>query len=857
MVFNNNTEYLLAFISALLGLSVPLMLQAIERVDDKYKSSRIAERLKHEPVIRFCGGALVLSILTCTYAIFVKIPSPWDCWVMNHSADLIALVSCLLLIAFFVFSCLKVLKYYNQEQLQEDIIKSIEKAGDNVSRRESAILDLVDLSKTTLESSDRKPAFRVYDVLCQEVNRSVELAGVGGMQIPQYLTYGITSINENLCLMERRPYSINNGNQLLKMLISSPTKISEDTYRLLWKNLLLQLYYNADDWVYEYWSAAVQTCDFGLQRIFVGYYGGSQEGQYSQEMVDLRLTQRQRFLEFHVVLCAYILHLKRYDLLNKLFWYTRVYPPQYPLIPSSLTEIISVFKQVDESERFDISVENYYPFLGMKGIVEGEIQGLVKSYLSLLYLRIFSPIGIVPDVSLSLPDEIGPLKAYKSYLDFIERRMTVIQETTELYALVKIKDNAPQDTINQIKKGIDQKIETIRVRGELDAVLAEENKEELHNLVVNKLKPYGVFIDRESKFTPDVNYWINGNVSYPYDNAAFMKNAGISYMGMAETVGASTIGHFQYFFATVFYQVSKGMHYRINSAELFDAISRLQITDSHIIVAFDIYWDYYISLKQTGLSKDKEGKYSYNGINIINLPSGSFPLVSQSLFILRIEDLPKVVFTTPNAEAIERYKLLLIDEKYQLYSSIVQLSQDPELLEFVQKELPEAELKDKALFSSFMQANMLWSKHIPILGIKVMYDLSDNGTSDKVDSVKSFNDICVKNGGVRAEDLAAYQLGRELGIKLTPYNNYADFMGEKEGKKVFVETKYNTEIDNGFIQEVESIYGHLQESEDSFDLYAVVVTDLPIELDRKKVIEERIKEINENIIMRFYSFYKR
>lgn len=41
MDFDNTVEYLLAFISAILGLSVPLMLQAIERIDDKYSSTRL------------------------------------------------------------------------------------------------------------------------------------------------------------------------------------------------------------------------------------------------------------------------------------------------------------------------------------------------------------------------------------------------------------------------------------------------------------------------------------------------------------------------------------------------------------------------------------------------------------------------------------------------------------------------------------------------------------------------------------------------------------------------------------------------------------------------------------------------
>ena len=53
--FDSNIEYLLAFVSAIFGLSVPIMLQVIERVDQRYESTRLAERLKSERAIRVSG----------------------------------------------------------------------------------------------------------------------------------------------------------------------------------------------------------------------------------------------------------------------------------------------------------------------------------------------------------------------------------------------------------------------------------------------------------------------------------------------------------------------------------------------------------------------------------------------------------------------------------------------------------------------------------------------------------------------------------------------------------------------------------------------------------------------------------
>ena len=67
--FDSNLEYLLAFVSAIFGLSVPIMLQVIERVDQRYESTRLAERLKSERAIRVSIILLIIALFSCTYTV--------------------------------------------------------------------------------------------------------------------------------------------------------------------------------------------------------------------------------------------------------------------------------------------------------------------------------------------------------------------------------------------------------------------------------------------------------------------------------------------------------------------------------------------------------------------------------------------------------------------------------------------------------------------------------------------------------------------------------------------------------------------------------------------------------------------
>lgn len=217
MVFEHNIEYLLAFISAILGLSVPIVLQVIERVDSRYESNRLAECLKSERIIKTCIILLIVAFATTTYAVFCNFPSPWDCWIMNNSADLIAFMSCSALIIGFLFACRVILIYYNPEKLQDRILDEYSKAK-STEDKERSFLDWIDLTKSLLESSDRTPAFKVYDTIGKEIYSAFDNADEGGIVLPSYVIKGITSINENLCLMPLRPFSINNGNQILKNL---------------------------------------------------------------------------------------------------------------------------------------------------------------------------------------------------------------------------------------------------------------------------------------------------------------------------------------------------------------------------------------------------------------------------------------------------------------------------------------------------------------------------------------------------------------------------------------------------------------------------------------------------------------
>lgn len=743
--FGGNIEYLLAFISAIFGLSVPIMLQVIERVDSRYESTRLAERLKSERDIKACIVLLIVSLITCTYTVFCHFPSPWDFWIMNNSADLIALFSCATLIFYFLRACRVILIYYNPERLQDRILLDYSKVR-SAQDKERNFLDWVDLTKALLSASDRTPAFKVYDTIGKEIYSALEITDNGGVVFPSYVIRGITSINENLCLMPRRPFSINNGNQILKNIILQPEKLSDDAYRLLWNNLQLQLFYDQEDWVYEYWSAAVQTYDHQLAKLYEGSPSFSDpEKTISKEDVIRRENERKRFKEFHLTLCAAVLREKRYDLLEKLLEYFHAMTPEYeyPLVPSSVVEIQDAFKQINESPRLDFGAEGYYPMRGMKGIVDGIILGSVKRYLALLYVRVFSNIGRMKSTYVNYPDSLGGLKRMNEDVDYLLRVLPTVLENKELMNILSFEniENAKDEMVkvlNDIKSDIGVKEKELKRNNPNAADIIEENLGEVNTLVEQRLKDYGLFVKKQIEGDKTKAYYLRGASSYLFPNEAFQHDAGISYVNMAESVAGASISNIQHGVASVFYQ--KEQHrLKIASEDVLKALEQLKITEDYVIVSFDIYWDYYIHKGDSGLV-NKEGNFSYHDVPIIRLHGGPSNLVSQKLFVMKKSDLPSLSYISPNDENIKKYELSLLNKKYSLYGSVVKLSQNAELLKGVDQ-LSEDEALNYSLFNVFINAKMTWEETAPLVSIKLMYDLRDNGSSDTLDTIIPFEEV--------------------------------------------------------------------------------------------------------------------
>lgn len=336
---------ILSVLSTLFGLSYPLVIGCIEKIDDKFGSTKLSERFMSEISFKCFKTSLVVNLVMAVLFPFLMDGSVHARIIMGaQCVGAIILVSC----ALFLFS--KIITYYNITDLQREILGNYNSAVSkkDKAKEEKFFTQWVDLSGELLKSADNELVQSVYRVLSNYVAR-VHTENKGkALVFDQYYYEGVSRINEFLSKGESKPISVNNGNSILTSLILMDSVVSETTYRYLWRNLRIQMFYNKDEWIMEYWKMASQKIGLFMKPIHQYIY--DEDGKpYTQEQIEDNQKQRENFMEFHIMLCSMLIQEKKYRLLELMLSFTQSEPPSYPLVPSSLSDIIDTFNKINHN----------------------------------------------------------------------------------------------------------------------------------------------------------------------------------------------------------------------------------------------------------------------------------------------------------------------------------------------------------------------------------------------------------------------------------------------------------------------------------------------------------------------------
>ena len=119
-------EIIIPITAAILGIAVPLLIGVIQRIDDKYESTRLIQLFMNERSTKHFLGLLAITIFLLFYQL-VAPPNYFDFGVLtkyiDYSAIILATIFCVLL-TFSIFMIFRLIYIYNvPEKLQKHLIK--------------------------------------------------------------------------------------------------------------------------------------------------------------------------------------------------------------------------------------------------------------------------------------------------------------------------------------------------------------------------------------------------------------------------------------------------------------------------------------------------------------------------------------------------------------------------------------------------------------------------------------------------------------------------------------------------------------------------------------------------------------
>lgn len=735
---NGAYEWILSILSALFALAYPLILGCIERVDNKYHSTRLSTRLMEENSFLWFHNLLAVNLAVSLVSIITISICIEEYQYIIMSIHLLLMLF-LLLSAFCLFHTMQT--YYNVEKLSKRIIKqywvSIKKK--NKLKEEKYFTQFTDLSQTLLLSAEDSIVRSVYDVLDAYLKQKYDANPIMALKLDSYFYEAISRINENLCRQVRRPVSLNSGNQILSILLYEDSIETESTYQYLWKNLRMQLFYKREDWLMSYWATASNKAMIIKYKIESFEF---EEEQGDEKEKQERIAQFENFMEFHVMLCAMVMQKGMYNLLQKLLTYTTSEPPSYLLIPSKISSILTIAQRINTYDSF--LFERKYPMQVMRGLTGGLTLKAVNNYLALLVYRLYVIVdGFGYDVfSLGvLPDTIAGLLSLKRTIEGIQFWINnVKQDKKVLSVLNDIKEKngcigSPEELLNRWIDEIDKSIHQLKKTIEYNSQKVDTMQDKIASNIRKAMKMYNDFVS--GNVTSEARmYNLNSSISHFYPSTAFSgDDVAISYAGIEEGMSEGMLNNFYHLFATAFYQEMSYVKYTTSYDILFDVLDRLKVDETYCAICFGVSFDFLPQVE--GLEEKDNRQYVYKGMSIVLLicPTDIF---SHRMYIMKRKDLPALVFKEPTKEQVKKYDLKIQEEQYNLWLSLLRANEHSELVpERIRKKMEDDKIEESSIFTAIWCPQLYFNTaQQDITCLKINYRTYDGGTNSKLDDIK-------------------------------------------------------------------------------------------------------------------------
>lgn len=364
---------LLSILAALYGVGYPLIIQSIEKISAQYNSDNISERFTKEGIYLVFQGLLILNMAFAITTPFL-LHADWN----NVLFLTLQAVLLVLLVGqtFLLFNL--ILKYSNGPQL----LRHIE--GRQVDKNN--VFQIFDLAVY----ADANHLYPLYLDCMADIFGYIQAqqGDEPGQDLnlvlppPKYNQETIDLVRKIRGFLREDDghHYLYRQNDIVAAFYNqtSRSRIGQQTRQIMWNMANDTIAYNNKAWFSQYWQ-------------FADSYANIRYHYICYEHKELE-ADKYAFIEQHVMLGTALVHWKRYDWLNDIFFYTHSEPEYYGLIPSIFAHIMQVLRRLErQCNNPLVGGWKYYFTDSMAGATdEKHIFRESVRYLALLVIRLWS-----------------------------------------------------------------------------------------------------------------------------------------------------------------------------------------------------------------------------------------------------------------------------------------------------------------------------------------------------------------------------------------------------------------------------------------------------------------------------------
>jgi len=652
--FTNYTfSFVTTLVASILGITYPLLMESIRKIDEEYDSSTLVEHFQKEASFKLYRGALLPVVLVLVTSPFVMLA--FGCELAEK------LVICLLSTIVFGFVCNMVylfyliLVYYTPNKLSEYLKWQIHKYH-NDDECLICLLDLLFFSakKYNYDLYSKNKDSLIYFLLFRRPITEYKVYNLpekGRKNIERFFKRAIIEQNQIIC----------NDDLIQHIFYNSIIKgyNGYENFRTIWRVLCNMIDADCTAWFMMYWNSAIE------------YYSTYIE-LGDAEFIDSAagLNYKNSFIEFHTMLGAMLVQKEKYDLLNFILTKDCKKPAQYKLILGSFNDIINFVRKTEMYKNSFLFLTQQYQMQGYNSVLESDEQILeaLYKYCALLTIRIFSYQDVNSHYQSALKMPEMPIDLMS--LDELQRQTDKLLDVVVNYWY---KDNLIKKI--QLPKLADQSevkalFDVLGKKMDLEKSYPRLNIERFRQWVRKIVLTDNEERTGESRQCENIdgfNCYKKSFVVYEQLNARISTSQyyeeGVTLLNFMQTQLSSYI-------ASLYSKIKSLKEFSIYEYNIFNALDSLKLNENYCICSLGVDCSRLTML----IKEDKyrierlgNGEYRafFNNAPIYNLYSNL-----NCMLIIRKDDLHRVRYVKPELNSLGENMQVLNDSQYYICSDV-------------------------------------------------------------------------------------------------------------------------------------------------------------------------------------------